>query len=242
MPPPHSCRAAELTRFELIKGCASSAKVRGLLGLPAVIRKAEREQLNQLFSWLEVPSTLFEDAAPSARLGPPWAQAAPMHSAAQPQQLGSSGFNSSRQQALKMRLLRVSTPRLFEQLDTNKSGRVTLAEFRRVFAAAVGGWLEQTDEAVIAEPLDAADAEEFRKLKLAQARRTAPSHDPPPFKPLHAALTLVRGACLGRCSAGRSCARPTTAPTSRARGRAAASRSERAPRPSPTWLPPPPCP
>ena len=41
------------------------------------------------FSWLKMASTLFEDPAPSARLVPPGAQAAPTHPRAQPEHLGS---------------------------------------------------------------------------------------------------------------------------------------------------------
>ena len=39
-------------------------------------------------SWLKVPSTLFDDTAPSARLVPPRAQAAPTQPGAPPEQLG----------------------------------------------------------------------------------------------------------------------------------------------------------
>ena len=41
-------------------------------------------------SWLKVPSTLFDDTAPSARLVAPRAQAAPTHLRARPEHLGSS--------------------------------------------------------------------------------------------------------------------------------------------------------
>ena len=40
-------------------------------------------------SWFKMASTLFEDTAPSARLVPPRAQAAPTHPRAQPEPLGS---------------------------------------------------------------------------------------------------------------------------------------------------------
>ena len=43
-----------------------------------------------LVSWLNVPSALSEDSAPSASLGRPKAQAAPMHPGAKPEPLGSS--------------------------------------------------------------------------------------------------------------------------------------------------------
>ena len=50
-------------------------------------------------SWLNVPATLFDDSAPSARLVPPWAQAAPMQPRAPPEHLGSSPWPEQLPQA-----------------------------------------------------------------------------------------------------------------------------------------------
>ena len=58
---------------------------------------------------------------------------------------------------------------LLAQLDRNGSGKVTLAEFQLVFASSVGDW--RAAEAVVAEPVDAADREAYRALRMAQLQR-----------------------------------------------------------------------
>ena len=69
---------------------AISAQVSGYAQkLPRLLLVALRRALRHS-SWYKVPSALFEDPAPSARLVAPRAQAASTHPRAQPEQLGGS--------------------------------------------------------------------------------------------------------------------------------------------------------
>ena len=102
---------------------------------------------------------------------------------------------------------------LFAQLDRNGSGKVTLAEFQLVFASSVGGW--RAAEAVVAEPVDAADREAYRALRVAQLQRRMELREADD-ETLTPAMTLTLTLTLTL-----PLTRRTMRPTSRVRGRAA---------------------
>ena len=53
--------------------------------------------------------------------------------------------------------------RLFERLDADATGKVSLAEFQRVFSPSVSSWLAEL--AVLAEPVDESDREAYFWLR-----------------------------------------------------------------------------
>ena len=108
-----------VSRYEIVKACGASERVRTLLGLPATMKKTDgsRDKLNALM----------------------------------------------------------------ERLDADSDGKVSLAEFQRVFCPTVSSWL--TALAVVAEPVEEEDRRTLRHMQQqsralsARRRPTAPVDD-----------------------------------------------------------------